>query len=169
MSEYELLQLLEECGYEPSDENLEILKEGLANGELAIVEEEVLTEGKDIADEKTEAQVVLRGNENRFVRRYIKRTYKRKLKALKKKEKAEKKRLKAKTEEKPEENSEETVKTESLVLYVPENINLDEGLTEYQLMQILDENNCTTNDEDVDLLIEAIETGKVLLETRVTE
>ena len=169
MNEYELLQLLEECGYEPSDENLEILKEGLANGELAIVEEEVLTEGKDISDEKTEAKVVLRGNENRYVRKYIKRTYKRKLKALKKKEKEEKKRLKAKKEEKSKESSEDTVKTESLVLYVPEDINLNEDLNEYQLMQILDENNCSTNDEDVVLLREAIETGKVLLETKVTE
>ena len=58
---------------------------------------------------------------------------------------------------------------EKKILYVPETINLSEGLTEYQLMQILDENNFTTTDEDVDLLVEAIETGKVLLETRVTD
>ena len=46
---------------------------------------------------------------------------------------------------------------------------LADSYTEYELMQILDENGFTTTDEDVALLREAIETGKVLLETRVTE
>ncbi len=75
-----------------------------------------------------------------------------------------KKSITAKKQESNE--SQESNKNESLTLYVPDYINLDEDLNEYQLMQILDENGYTTTDEDVDLLIESIENGTVVLEIK---
>ena len=54
---------------------------------------------------------------------------------------------------------------ESDVLYIPDYIPLDEELSEYQIMQILDENGFEVTDEDVDLLTEAIENGEIILES----
>ena len=49
-SDFELLEILESCGYEPNMDNLEILKEGMANGTIALEEEVEQPEGTTEAE-----------------------------------------------------------------------------------------------------------------------
>ena len=139
-SDAELFEFLDEAGYEPTYENLAILKEGLANGTYVITEDE-LEQDPEAEDAKEE-----HGEESKDAER-----------GEAKEEKAEEEKEEPKEEEKsPVEELKDAVEDK------PEE-ELKENLSDLDLMNILEANGYEANLENLIALKEDIRNGKVSL------
>ncbi len=175
MTKYELYQILDENGFEPSDENLEILTEGLEDGSLAIDEDGALYEFLGMGWKAAGV---------RYAKRGIKAD------ALKKKAAAEadpdkKAKIEAKEKALREKNAkrdesmagsahiakrmksgiDEVGKNADTVKKVRETTNTASGIlnASYDLSDLLDVNDYEVTNENLEILSEGLESGEILV------